>query len=678
MSSTTYKFATYNCKYVKRAVSDICRLCDECVVIALQETWLFPDEVAFLGGIDSRFSSTGTSAIDTTEGLLRGRPYGGTALLWNASVFPSVTVISCDNPRVCAIRVDTPASPFIVVCVYMPINKPANLPVFTDCMGTVSAISNEYSNEPIYILGDFNAHPNELFFKELESMCDELKWVCIDKKMLALTSDTFTYIDPASGSKRWLDHCVMSLSAEVSVCNVYVMYDMMWSDHFPVICECNLGCLTSVKITPVEHVNKVGWGERTLDQIALYRVECHKRLRLIDFPGEFVKCADLYCSNPNHIYSIDKMYSDIVLALSQAAAEGRGDERAQSKRCRPEHIAGWNKHVSDSHRKARVSFQEWLLCGRPTTGDIYNKMRECKKIFKSRLKWCQNNQDQIKMDILASKHYKKDFSGFWKNTNRLKNRPGLPVTVDGTNDLKGIANKFKNNFLTKSPLGPSISRPTGGVSGEYVNTRIKTRDVLKAIKSISKGKSPGHDGLSIEHIQNAGPHISRVLSMLFNLCISHSYLPADMMKTVVVPVVKNKTGDLSDISNYRPISLATIIAKIFDSILNTHLSPYLQLNDSQFGFRPGLSTESAILCLKSAVRYYTVRKTPVYACFLDLSKAFDLVSYDILWRKMKESHIPDELVNIFKYWYGNQTNSVKWAGTMSDPYRLECGVRQGV
>lgn len=165
--------------------------------------------------------------------------------------------------------------------------------------------------------------------------------------------------------------------------------------------------------------------------------------------------------------------------------------------------------------------------------------------------------------------------------------------------------------------------------------------------------------------------------MLYNLCISHAYLPADMMKTTVVPIVKNKTGDLSDISNYRPISLATIIAKVFDSILNTQLNRYLQLHDSQFGFRPGLSTETAILCLKSAVKYYTSRKTPVYACFLDLSKAFDLVSYDILWRKMRKSHVPYELINIFQYWYGNQVNNVKWVGTMSEPYRLECGVRQG-
>lgn len=193
-----------------------------------------------------------------------------------------------------------------------------------------------------------------------------------------------------------------------------------------------------------------------------------------------------------------------------------------------------------------------------------------------------------------------------------------------------------------------------------------------------RGKSPGHDHLSIEHLQGAGNCLPGVLSMFYTLCLSHSYLPADLMRTYVVPIIKNKTGDTSDHTNYRPISLATVLAKVLDGLLDRHMASQIELSDAQFGFRPGLSTETAILSLKHTVQYYTARKTPVYACFLDLSKAFDLVSYDLLWEKLSTVTTVDKsVISLVRYWYSNQTNCVRWAGSLSNTYRLECGVRQG-
>ncbi|XP_045535451.1 uncharacterized protein LOC123721266 [Papilio machaon] len=95
------------------------------------------------------------------------------------------------------------------------------------------------------------------------------------------------------------------------------------------------------------------------------------------------------------------------------------------------------------------------------------------------------------------------------------------------------------------------------------------------------------------------------------------------------------------------------------------------------GKSPGLSTESATICLKHTINYYTSRKTKVYAAFLDLSKAFDLVSYDILWKKLDELKVPSDIVRILQVWYGNQVNVVKWSDMYSDSYKLKCGVRQG-
>lgn len=69
---------------------------------------------------------------------------------------------------------------------------------------------------------------------------------------------------------------------------------------------------------------------------------------------------------------------------------------------------------------------------------------------------------------------------------------------------------------------------------------------------------------------------------------------SSLMRTLVAPIVKNGTGDVSDRWTYRHISLATIVAQLA-------LDEYLRLHDGHFGYQPGLSTESDIVILKHSV-----------------------------------------------------------------------------
>ncbi|XP_063540052.1 uncharacterized protein LOC134749077 [Cydia strobilella] len=284
-----------------------------------------------------------------------------------------------------------------------------------------------------------------------------------------------------------------------------------------------------------------------------------------------------------------------------------------------------------------------------------------RRVFKSKLKWCQDRQEQIKRDILAMNHAAKDFKGFWKNTKVLIVAPGVPVSIGGVVDSRDIANNFRELFTVKSPLANGHEERVfdgGTIVGDSA-IRLSAKDVAGVIKAMQCGKSPGHDGLSIEHLKYAGVHLPRVLTMFFTLCLRHTYLPDRLMRTVIVPIIKNRTGDVSDITNYRPISLATVTSKVLDSLLTEQLKKHVKLHDAQFGFRAGLSTETAIVCLKRAIGYYKDRKTPIYACFLVLSKAFDLVAYHLLWEKLSRTTVPVECITLLKYWYGNQVNQIK-------------------
>ena len=86
--------------------------------------------------------------------------------------------------------------------------------------------------------------------------------------------------------------------------------------------------------------------------------------------------------------------------------------------------------------------------------------------------------------------------------------------------------------------------------------------------------------------------------MLFNAFIRHGYLPTGFMKTAIVPIIKNKTGDTSDTINYIPIALVTATSELFEMCLLEILQLYLITHDHQFGFKTKYSADMCIFTVK--------------------------------------------------------------------------------
>lgn len=80
-----------------------------------------------VASIDDKYGYRGTLAVDTAVGILRDRPYGGVALLWNKSVFRNVSVVQCANSRVCAIKISLSQRSLLVFSVYLPTDAIDNL-----------------------------------------------------------------------------------------------------------------------------------------------------------------------------------------------------------------------------------------------------------------------------------------------------------------------------------------------------------------------------------------------------------------------------------------------------------------------------------------------------------------------------------------------------------------------
>jgi len=94
------------------------------------------------------------------------------------------------------------------------------------------------------------------------------------------------------------------------------------------------------------------------------------------------------------------------------------------------------------------------------------------------------------------------------------------------------------------------------------------------------------------------------------------------MHTVIVPICKNKNGDISDAGNYRPVSLATIISKLFEHTFCPASHHFWVQQTISLASSQKLGTNMCIFLLKQTV-FYVSKDTPVFSAFLDTSKAFD-------------------------------------------------------
>ena len=124
-------------------------------------------------------------------------------------------------------------------------------------------------------------------------------------------------------------------------------------------------------------------------------------------------------------------------------------------------------------------------------------------------------------------------------------------------------------------------------------------------------------------LRNTASAITSTLTKLFNQSLSTGEVPSEWKLSKITPVFKGKV-DPCCIANYRPISLLSLPSKVLERIVRNRLLKYLLANNipssRQFGFRPGSSTQEALLFATNDWSRCLDKRTSVAAVFFDLSK----------------------------------------------------------
>ena len=206
---------------------------------------------------------------------------------------------------------------------------------------------------------------------------------------------------------------------------------------------------------------------------------------------------------------------------------------------------------------------------------------------------------------------------------------------------------------------------------------ISLQTVLDAAFSMNKGKSCDEEKISAEHFVFGPLCLFDRLQSLFNSMLLHAFVPNQFRFGTIIPLVKDRLGDLGDMNNYRGITIAPIISKIFEHVLRIVFTDYLTTSDYQFGFKRKSSTSHAIYCLKETINYYTDNGSNVFCSFLDASKAFDRLVHAGLFLKLLERGVPLIFLDLIIYWYSDLQCRVRWGDTLSEWFYISAGVRQG-
>ena len=339
----------------------------------------------------------------------------------------------------------------------------------------------------------------------------------------------------------------------------------------------------------------------------------------------------------------------------------------------------------------------------PTNDSKRDAYRSAKQILQRELRhmqdsWFSNKAKEIEA-YAASNNSKQLYASLQAVYGRQSSAGSSPLLdAEGTNlltDKEQILNRWSEHFdgvlnRPSSVNDEALDRLPQAVINEALAKLPELAEIEKAISSLSSGKSPGDDGIPAEVFSSGGPALVNRLLELFQAMWTKEELPQEMKDASVIHLYKKK-GNRQVCDNHRGISLLVIGGKILARILLDRLQAHLEsadqgpilatqvglLPETQCGFRQGRGTIDMIFTARQLQEKCREQNVGLYTTFIDLTKAFDTVSREGLWKVMSKFGCPTKFINMVRLFHDGMQASVRDDGKTSKPFPVTNGVKQG-
>jgi len=357
---------------------------------------------------------------------------------------------------------------------------------------------------------------------------------------------------------------------------------------------------------------------------------------------------------------------------------------------------GWLSSPSESSRKERAV--QWCLWKARLSEEV--RMSNLRELFISTRnpsvqREIENYHLQLAEDVISQEcrtlehNMRRKPATAWKYITRLTASSRVQLQAPGDTPKEKL-NKVQRFFQS---MGGDVGGDPHVKFKNAFNIDFSLKEVRKLIydgpitlyetvdsaKMFDRGRCPGSDSLPIECllVLLSDPLIGQAIVDILNLVLVTGECEETWRLILQLPIPKK--GDLSQLSNWRPICLVNAIVKLFNRIIMNRIQPAVErmLRDSQFGFRPNRSTMGAQMTLAEILAKARRAQNGACLCFVDFSKAFPSISFAAIAEALRAFGIPPNLTKGIMALYRGLKGYVRTPDGDTDVFEINTGTLQG-
>ena len=544
---------------------------------------------------------------------------------------------------------------------------------FTEILDNILRSLDRHSRKHIVFNGDYNVdlvkHEKDVAGQNLIAVYEKYGFVQLVSRPTRVTDHSATLIDHV-----YTNDLLNTLSCHVLTVNV--------SDHLATLTTLTLGGTAgrrtmsseSEKVPSFRRFNASAHAEFKRKIESETWSEVHREINAND---QYDKFSEIYSKHYDQAYPEMKS----------------GPKRKNERRDPKPWILPW---LEDACARRQRLYHDKIKVSSATNIAAYKKID----------KFCNKH-----INLAKTKYYKNFFEEYrdnskkqWQLINSLLNRNvkhSGPIKLrdesgnilSSHSDVSAKFNEYFSNIASniKSQISARQTFDPGGFE-DFLQDGRRTDTGLSSIelrpvtpseinKVIKKFKNKATLDTKIEPMKlaNLDTKFTDILAVIINSSFSEGIFPNALKSARVVPI--HKGGSKTEVTNYRPISLLSSFSKIYEKLMHSRVLEFLDSNgslfESQYGFRPGMSCEHALLNAQNNILHSLNSKQISVLLLLDYSKAFDVIEHPILLKKLEHYGIKGTALKWFESYLSGRHQFVAVGGEDSRPRAIQFGVPQG-